>query len=1839
MIFRTFDSDIDKWTAKIGIFGKSFHDLGVAINNAFKSAIDNIDNLDGNVGFWESLKNNLFNQNGKDFIKNALGEIVSKENIDSYIAELDLSSAKEKLKGIFSWEESGNSWEKYFEGLGEGEKYIKDLIKSTDDLSKLEGQDLVDACNDAREAVIAHNEQFQNMSFKAKAGQVALKGLAIAGNMLATWAIAKGIELAAKAIDELAHSAEHCKERVDELMSSYQSALDTANANAEKIGELADRYGELSKGVNNLGENVSLSTDEFQEYNDIVNQIAEMSPTLVQGYTNEGDTILTLKGNVDELKQSYEDARTAAYNMLIASDNANDIIKNWNNLHDTDFFAKLFDFGASDVGGDISVSDAIKQLEALMNMSAETYREIQRITGSSGTHAEIMALSDIEKDIGYGSFIYKALGIDGTVSDEDFANAKKEAKALIQTYNAEIESSLNEAESLANAYLMTNDDYAKLDEQSKSVASIIVNSLNEDIVSSFSNGKDVGAYVQNILDVIKDNTDVQNALIGLFNLDTTDMSVDNAKVIIDQYINTIAKALEEDPLELKVRLGFDGIDDTSKRLQNSLRQITDDHGIADRDEYTTLINYTKDFTAEQTELWLKATQGANGAADAIKRYEQELAKSTDSTDSAPLLSISETIDQLNTQLKPAFDSLKSAYQDIFTDDGFTLENVDLSMLDSIKSAIDDLNSIEGANISIDYSSFEDLSRVLTDSSSTAEDVHNAINTLATDIVNGLNPSLAQCSGENYELVQSLLESVGIMNSEEVMISSLGYSYEEYIAAKEEAALAGFDLADATESEINAFVQEAIESGTCGEALALLQLKKLLVNSTTINTAADVQQIMNLASAASMGADVLTQLANAKSILSTVENGGTVSLASYEKALSDVENAKQKILDFEPVKVDFSGVNNGKSTASKAGKEAGDAYVDAFEEELAELDRLKEQGKITEKEYLDQLRVLYQRYYRNIDKYAKEFADNQAKYLQGMKSLYESALSGIIGIIDDQIDSYNEQKDAAVDALEEQKETAVDALEAERDARIEVIETQQKQLEEQIKLIDAQADAKQKAVDSINEEIDAMKDANAERERQINLQKAQYELERMQNQRTILQYSAEKGMHYATDDSGLRDARQEVEDARLEIETANKEKQISLIEKEIDLLEEQKDAINDQIDALDEEIDSINEYYDEMIENTEKMFDDMIKNTEKYWDSLIKGMEDYKSRWEELAEMEETAKLISTLEQLGISTEDVLNMSGEAFEKFKNDYIGILADIYSGNDSMTNALADSLGTTTDRLGSYIESTQSYIDSLSGAASQIQPVSDAIGDTADNVDRLGSSASAADESVSSISDDMSRMNTNSSGLSDSISGISGALNDMPDAAKFDAVADSFSNLGIAIQGVADALGVGAEGTVGGLAGALQQISSMSLDGGNAEGTGKSGQGKDGGIISQFNALKQAVEDVTAAVTGGGDSGGGENSKGGSGQESGGGAGSLIGAVEEFKSAVDTALGGGEDAEGGKSGSRDSGTGAIPQFSQLKTAVDDVTSSIGNGEDESGDGEDNLISSIITLGEKTDEELGNSGEDGIIGRFEEFEGVIEEADLHVHGISDGLDEIDGKEVECTIKVNIETNGSIPHFAQGTVVPDSMNLSSTEYRAEYGAAHVTGTANVKGNWGVREAGRSLVGELGQEVWIHSGNGTFETVGDRGAEFIDVKKGDIILNHLQTKELLSKGSIAGRGRSFANGSGSNHIESSIRDLQPGDSLYDDIMKFQAYFDSLDNAMDALAVPVQEIQKDMKTAVQQISNINNVNNNRAQNVNVGDIHITCPGVTSQEVMREVGKAMNQQFSGFALAALQESKKR
>lgn len=85
-------------------------------------------------------------------------------------------------------------------------------------------------------------------------------------------------------------------------------------------------------------------------------------------------------------------------------------------------------------------------------------------------------------------------------------------------------------------------------------------------------------------------------------------------------------------------------------------------------------------------------------------------------------------------------------------------------------------------------------------------------------------------------------------------------------------------------------------------------------------------------------------------------------------------------------------------------------------------------------------------------------------------------------------------------------------------------------------------------------------------------------------------------------------------------------------------------------------------------------------------------------------------------------------------------------------------------------------------------------------------------------------------------------------------------------------------------------------------------------------------------------------------------------------------------------------------------------------------------------------------------------------------------------------------------------------------------GTANVYGTARLRGDWRAR-GGRSLVGELGREIIVDPNTGRWYTVGDNGAEFVNIPDGAIVFNHLQSNALLENGRVSGRGRAMALGS------------------------------------------------------------------------------------------------------------------
>lgn len=660
MIFKTYENDLDGIFNKLGFNKRTFAEWGSQVKEAFNGAETGANKFYTTLNKISSVMKTAFTvpKDKLDWIKNSQDEIVTKNNIDSYIPQLSQDEADGLVKSIqaqsIAVTNGTKNWQDYFQELDDKKQGpITDLIKNTKDLSKLTGDDLVQATNAARESALKHNAALQQETLGAKAATLGLEALSVVGNALISMGISFAISAIIKGIDNLAHSAQKCKERVNDLMNTYDSALNTANDNASTAEKLADKYENLSTGVNNLGENVSLTTAEYADYNDIVNQIADMFPTLVAGYTDEGNAILTLKGNVEGLRDAYKEAQKEAYNLLITSgedNDGNDIIKNWKNHNEENVWSILFDVGKPDAGGSITYKDAISDLKKIINSNYDEAKKA--LSPRLNDDSDILSI--------YGREYLGSLGFSSETSEEDFYKLIPTLKATLQSLKAEYQSSLKDVQTLANAYLMTNEDYEKLNEPSKNAASLIVNSIDENIASGFKNKEDVGAYVSELVSEIQNNPEFQTALTNLFTTDLSTLSPEKAKETVDSYLSTISSFLHEDKNELKIRLGFDNVDDLLTSYNNAIKTSIDKYGGSEND-LKKFFDDNSINTQEEIDKWLEVAKSCNTAEEAKEKY----LKVAPQTDLATLKSLNDSLDKIQS----AYQTVSTAIQE-YNENGY-----------------------------------------------------------------------------------------------------------------------------------------------------------------------------------------------------------------------------------------------------------------------------------------------------------------------------------------------------------------------------------------------------------------------------------------------------------------------------------------------------------------------------------------------------------------------------------------------------------------------------------------------------------------------------------------------------------------------------------------------------------------------------------------------------------------------------------------------------------------------------------------------------------------------------------------------------------------------------------------------------------------------------------------------------------------------------------------------------------------------------------------------------------------------------------------------------------------
>ena len=100
-------------------------------------------------------------------------------------------------------------------------------------------------------------------------------------------------------------------DNANEIQETYKNASDSYRSNMETVTSLQSEYNRLVQGVDKrTNRNKSLSTEDYERYLEIVNQIGDAVPSMVSGFDSQGNAILnyadTIQVAIDKLNDLHD---------------------------------------------------------------------------------------------------------------------------------------------------------------------------------------------------------------------------------------------------------------------------------------------------------------------------------------------------------------------------------------------------------------------------------------------------------------------------------------------------------------------------------------------------------------------------------------------------------------------------------------------------------------------------------------------------------------------------------------------------------------------------------------------------------------------------------------------------------------------------------------------------------------------------------------------------------------------------------------------------------------------------------------------------------------------------------------------------------------------------------------------------------------------------------------------------------------------------------------------------------------------------------------------------------------------------------------------------------------------------------------------------------------------------------------------------------------------------------------------------------------------------------------------------------------------------------------------
>ncbi len=538
--------------------------------------------------------------------------------------------------------------------------------------------------------------------------------------MVASWAVGKIIEglidlahydeniikagqEAKDSIDSTFKSFEEGKQSIMDLGSSFGDQTEQIKNTGDAIDQVAEKYVELRKGVNqNTNENVSLSTDEYQQYIDLSSKLASQFPGLVAGYDSQGNAVLNLASNADKAADSIRNL----YEAQVSSANV-DMGKNLQATYDgvvtqTSQYAEDIQKKRDELAQ--LNTDISENKRSILTYGSNNF-EVQNLYGDKEN-----VITDVLKENG----LYKEnTGDDGNIwnfyaegladkSEQEIDRMNEQITAGMESYYLTLESQRSQLQSEINSYdLMIEDQWRSMAQslgnylQTSKSFNELDDSLQSAFLANISNldltalNDPDGEYKGQVLDFLygeflgpmsQFSTDVQESLAKALQIDSSKLTIDEYKSQVDEAFKDAFGNDTEEKKELQERFknayGIDSsiedMEDNAERLKEAYADFPNANDFIDQMQTGDLSIAAQLIDNGSVDI----EKGTDGLVSAIERYKKTVAESTDGPTLSSILGdsdneVSSSIDSLQSDISSLSTALQSLKTGEFKDSDLT----------------------------------------------------------------------------------------------------------------------------------------------------------------------------------------------------------------------------------------------------------------------------------------------------------------------------------------------------------------------------------------------------------------------------------------------------------------------------------------------------------------------------------------------------------------------------------------------------------------------------------------------------------------------------------------------------------------------------------------------------------------------------------------------------------------------------------------------------------------------------------------------------------------------------------------------------------------------------------------------------------------------------------------------------------------------------------------------------------------------------------------------------------------------------------------------------------------